>query len=70
MISYRDMTFCTFYEDCKHAESCHRPLTPEVQARADLANLPIARFTNKPSCHKEVEPAPDFPPLDRIHHGQ
>jgi hypothetical protein len=57
MICYRDMTFCKHYEDCAKAETCHRPLTPEVKAKADAwwkgmpGEAPIAYWTQKPSCH-------------------
>lgn len=55
MICYRDMTFCTFYEDCKHKDTCKRPLTDEVQHKAKAwwgseGEAPIAIFTDKPEC--------------------
>lgn len=30
MICYRDMTYCPYYTDCAHGDSCHRALTQEV----------------------------------------
>ena len=55
MISFRDMTFCPFYEDCEKASDCHRPLTPEIQAAARAwwidDDPPIAQFANPPKCH-------------------
>ncbi len=58
MIGYRDMTFCPFYQDCKNAPDCHRPLTPEVREYAAKwwggEDAPICVFMEKPECH-EVE---------------
>ena len=57
MISFRDMTFCPFYEDCGKASDCHRPLTPEVKEAAKAwwidDNPPIAQFVTPPQCHTE-----------------
>jgi hypothetical protein len=59
MMSYRDMTFCTHYQDCDKASTCHRPLTPEVlqQARAwwGSADVPICQYVIKPPCHSDFE---------------
>ena len=56
-MTYRDMTFCTFYKDCAKADKCHRPLTPEVIADAEkwMENVPICCFAEKPSCHERKE---------------
>lgn len=55
MISYRDMTFCGFYEDCAKANDCPRPLTPEVKQAAAAwwgdGDAPIARLMHQPECH-------------------
>jgi hypothetical protein len=67
MIHYRDMTFCTFYEDCRDKDECHRPLTELVKLQAnkwwnpkgtkrgpDCAvpeEAPIAVFSTPPPCH-------------------
>jgi len=55
MICYRDMTFCTFYEDCANASTCRRPLTAEVIQRAAKKGLPISQFMSKPDCHSDFE---------------
>jgi hypothetical protein len=34
MLSYRDRTFCSYWEDCAHALNCPRALTPEVRKAA------------------------------------
>jgi hypothetical protein len=61
MFCYKDMTFCTFYEDCANAQICHRTLTPKVSAEAkgwwgDAGEPPIAVFLEKPSCHMPILP--------------
>lgn len=53
---YKDMTFCTFYEDCRDKNECHRPLTPLVKLNAKKWWGPkgeaiIAQFAEKPHCH-------------------
>lgn len=50
MICYRDMTFCTFYLDCRKADTCHRPLTPDVRRAAEEFGLPTAVFAEQPVC--------------------
>ena len=61
MICYRDMTFCTFYKECDVASACPRPLTPEVQERADRwwgkmsGEPPIAIFRSEPQCFIQKE---------------
>ena len=55
MISYRDMIFCPFYGNCKHADACPLPLTEDVKSRAIKSGLPISRFLDFPMCHSEFE---------------
>lgn len=50
MISYRDMTFCPFYKDCKSAHMCSRPLTAKVRDDAEKFGLPLSMYTSKPEC--------------------
>ena len=52
MMYYRDMTFCTFYEDCKQSKKCGRPLTEMVKRDAEqwMKDAPIAMFIDKPVC--------------------
>jgi len=50
MMCYKDMTFCGFYETCKHQSDCHRPLTEKVIKDAEEFGLPISQFTDKPEC--------------------
>lgn len=53
MICYKDMTFCSFYADCKKAYDCNRPITPHVEEAARSMGLPIAQFAEKPDCHSD-----------------
>jgi len=57
MICYRDMTFCSFWEECSQEahqqKGCGRALTPEVEQRAEEMKLPISQFMEKPDCFKE-----------------
>jgi len=52
MMSYRDMTFCTFWTTCMDGKHCDRALTEEVKERAEqwMENAPIAMYTEKPDC--------------------
>ncbi len=58
MIVYKDMTFCEHWKDCKHAKTCHRPLTSEVAASARKwwggDDAPIAVFVDQPQCHETI----------------
>lgn len=56
MISYRDMTFCPFYIDCKSAYRCHRPLTSKVRRDAKKAGLPVSMYASPPVCWSPKEP--------------
>ena len=59
MICYKDMTFCTFYEDCQNRGTCHRPLTPEVRAAAERwmpGTAPICQYSEQPECHVMMKP--------------
>ena len=60
MLCYKDMTFCSFYKDCKDGETCERALTDEVKADAKnwgdswgCDDTPICEFTEKPECFKK-----------------
>lgn len=54
MISFKDMTFCPYYEDCFYAKDCNRPLTEEVRNAAEdwwgAEYPPISIYSSKPSC--------------------
>ena len=63
MICYKDMTFCSFWEECKEGKSCPRALTEKVEIEADRWWLsfhgstikngaPICQFVKKPECFK------------------
>lgn len=58
-MTYKDITFCTFWEECKNASTCKRALTPKVQAGAEKwwgnKDYPIATFLDKPECFEQIE---------------
>jgi len=53
MMCYKDMTFCSFYQDCIYKLSCKRRLTPEVKKDAQDFGLPIMAYLDKPDCFEE-----------------
>ena len=52
-ISYRDMTFCPYWDECKDGGTCGRASTPEVERKADESGLPICWYAERPECFKE-----------------
>lgn len=54
MMSYRDMTFCPFYDECAFGDVCPRALTEDVRKGSNIMGLPLAMFIDKPECFKEV----------------
>ena len=52
---YKDITFCGFSPNCADAAGCHRALTPDVQAAATLASMPLCLFMEEPECFKQKE---------------
>ncbi len=57
MFCYRDMTFCTYWKECKDGSSCTRALTDKVQAEAEIwmKNPPICIYGEKPDCFVDKE---------------
>lgn len=55
MLSYRDMTFCPFYKQCRMDANCYMALTEDVEAGARKADMLICQFTDKPECFKEKQ---------------
>jgi hypothetical protein len=53
MICYKDMTFCSFYQECKKGGQCNRAETPDVIYNAKASNLLICEFIEKPSCFRK-----------------
>ena len=58
MISFRDMTFCRFYNKCKEQPCPHGiELTPQAKKHAEKwwgsPDAPISVFSAKPECFKE-----------------
>ena len=50
MISYRDRTYCPFWENCKDGATCSRAQTKEVNEGALKAGLPVSVFVSVPAC--------------------
>jgi hypothetical protein len=44
MMGFRDMTFCSRWQECAAGDECHRALTDEVRAEAEewMTDAPIA----------------------------
>lgn len=55
MLCYKDMTFCSYWNQCKNGSICQRALTPYVEIMAQKVRLPICQYTDKPECLKEVK---------------
>ena len=53
MLCFRDKTFCGYWNDCEHGESCGSALTPGVVADAERSGLPISQFGGHPTCFDE-----------------
>jgi len=60
MLCYKDMTFCSYWEECKDGKNCNRALTPEVFENAtkwwgliSKNPVPICQFSEQPDCFKE-----------------
>jgi len=53
MICYKDMAFCSYYEECKDGDSCERSLTEELIRDVNEFCPLLCRFTKKPSCFKK-----------------
>ena len=59
MMCYRDMTFCTFYGECRKGKKCRRALTKKVKIDAEKwwgsKDAPIASYVNKPGCFAKIK---------------
>ena len=59
MYGYNDMTYCTFWKECKNGNGCFRALTPKVQEDAvklwEGHDVPIDTFLDKPECFEQIE---------------
>jgi len=55
MMGFRDMTFCTHWEECTKGEICHRALTQEVHEQAERwwgsPDYPIVTYVDHPKPH-------------------
>jgi len=55
MFSYKDRTFCPYYEGCMDGDGCPRALTKDVSKGADRANMYISVFAQKPECFVQTD---------------
>lgn len=55
MMSYRDRTWCGFYEDCAKGAHCSRACTPDVETKARQRELRISMFVDRPGCFLDKE---------------
>lgn len=55
MTTFKDMTFCSFYTECKKGKDCFRALTNAIKFRAKVVGLPISQFVSEPDCFEEKE---------------
>jgi len=56
MLCYKDMTFCTFWKECKDNKKCGRALTDKIKEDAEkwMKNAPICAYVDKPDCFKKL----------------
>ena len=67
MISFRDRTYCPYFNTCQNGNSCKRALTDSVKRDAEIwwddfmngkedrGEPPICVYADKPECYKEID---------------
>lgn len=54
MLCFRGMTFCTYWEDCRDSETCHRKFDDVQKAAARKwwggDDQPICTYVDRPRC--------------------
>ena len=55
MLCYKDRTFCPYWKNCSHGDTCVRALTDEVLEDAKRICLAIAQYGDEPKCFKAKE---------------
>jgi hypothetical protein len=50
MITYRDMTFCSYWDKCQRGNDCPRALTNNVAEEASKAEMNVCVFVTLPNC--------------------
>jgi hypothetical protein len=60
MITYKDKTFCPFYDKCKTSSNCSRALTDDIINKAEIwskqfhpTDVLICQFVDKPECFEK-----------------
>lgn len=60
MMCYKDMTFCKFWQKCKHGDGCNRAWTLFQQEGAEKwwgkPGAPVCFFVDKPDCYEFESP--------------
>jgi len=51
-MSYKDKTFCEYYESCHYGYCCHRALTKSVKEKVP-SGVPVSVFDKEPECFEE-----------------
>lgn len=41
-MSYKDMTFCRSWKECKNGNDCHRAITEDIIEKSSGTNLPLS----------------------------
>jgi hypothetical protein len=65
MLCYKDMTFCSFYKDCKLGKKCFRVLTEDIESKATASNMLIAQFIMEPECFKEYKTKKKYSSMEK-----
>lgn len=50
MICFMDKTFCGYWQECASGKDCHRKLTETVCSTADLLDLAVVQYADRPDC--------------------
>lgn len=54
MRCYKDRTYCGF-RDCKKFSKCVDALTDAVHLEANMRNMNISQYVEKPECYEQFE---------------
>lgn len=55
MMSYKDRTFCPFWETCANGKNCVRALTEDVMNGARQTGLYISQYAEEPECFESSD---------------
>ncbi len=56
MLCFKDRTFCPFFAECWHGDTCSAALTDEVKREAErwMKDALVCVFSEKPECFREL----------------